>query len=516
VEVSDEQVLEESSIPKKKPHRRKGISIPEDEHPVARADTPDDAPDSAAQDTEHRDARKGAEDSTSEDKNAGAAPAEPERLSTKDNANEPHPADEAAVEGDVEIDSVDLTHADVLSQPVIRLTKKSKGAETGSAPKGAGSGPKQAAGSGPKAAGSAPKAAGSGPKAAGSGPKQAASSAPKAVGSGPKAAGSAPKAAGSAPKAADSDPKAASAGFQAVDRDAQHPVPEAKTTAASAAVEEAQPGPIQTTSDRRESEPERVGNRRVKTHTGEDARITLLETYVKQLRASATLTEEQILLLDHVVTVLGTALPHDRAGLVAKISDLDQLFTAAEQAEISESEQRRLKAVLQHLADAIRDELGQTWSAANPSGLELALSPLTVWDQATELPVCSLARALVENLSRWRLPSCLATLNGPAMSFSYFIEAQKGIPLTWPLPENKLEIALAGQNDAIQITALHLIAPSEELPLGQAATLGMPGGGVFFQICVPVEKSDTVVEIARKFALTEASRFIRHLSSSRG
>jgi hypothetical protein len=419
-----------------------------------------------------------------------------------DEEAEPAPAP-ASGGSQVEIDSVDLTRdADVLDQPVIRLTKKSR---QGS---GSGSGliPKdrvEALGDGgeahrqPQDEAEAKEGATAGEERTAEGAKDGPADA-KEVEVDAKGSGD--------PAGAEAGVGGSSGGARAKAKGDAQEVPtgggDAEGTPDVGGLEALAPELS-------------YSQKALRAHTGEDARLALLETYLRSLRARGSLSQEQLMVLDHIVTVLGSALPNDRQGVAAKISHLDRLF-AASSSESAEAERvNRVEEVIEGLGKRMREEIEEVWGQASPSGLELDISQLAAWDDASQLPVCRLARSLVSGLSRWRLPAGLSSLAGPARGFTVRVNARKGVPLAWPVPENELELGLAGYEDGVLVTAIHLVEPSEESPLGKAATAGMPGAGVLFQIQLPAEAGEKTSAIATRFALTEASRFIRHLGSSR-
>ncbi|MCD6498526.1 MAG: hypothetical protein J7M25_09545 [Deltaproteobacteria bacterium] len=261
-----------------------------------------------------------------------------------------------------------------------------------------------------------------------------------------------------------------------------------------------QPAPIQ-------SEQDQVFSRVLTS--GEDARITALELYVARLRSADSLTVQQRSALDHVIAVLGMALPKDEAELARALADLNRLYSQSENTQAPDIAERR--NVLDGLSDSMRTALFRASEQAEASGIDFVLSPTKRWDTADHLPVVDLARTLIDDLSPWRLPSSLLYLDGPAVSFRFSAQARKGIPLAWPMPKNRLELSVVASTDRILVIALHLVAPDTDHPLGRSATAGIPGGGVLFQVSLPAEEIASLQEGIRQFAISETGRFIRTL-----
>ncbi len=266
-----------------------------------------------------------------------------------------------------------------------------------------------------------------------------------------------------------------------------------------------------------------------RSYVAEDARLTLLELYLKSLRSQENLQVEQMLTLDQVVTILGGSLAGKTEELSARISRLDRLYTSSGEPGIHENFPAEWKRIPEDLCRTMMDTLHNAWNDASPAGLDLLTGDPTVLDSASELPIVKLERSLRLNLSRWKLPGFLNRLWGPAVCFSCSIKAKKGIPLSRPVPENRLEFSLVAETEGVYIQALHLLEPGEELPLGIAADPGIHAGGVFFQILLPHtfegknidqkgETEDGVRQkgMAGRFAVSETSRFLRHLEKHPG
>ncbi len=245
---------------------------------------------------------------------------------------------------------------------------------------------------------------------------------------------------------------------------------------------------------------------------GQDSRIALLETYLGRLRASRALTQKQSAILEQVVTLLGSALPHEASDLARTLSDLDRLYSGEEAPSSLPSE--ALKIIEQRMSgllDGMRQALHEATTAADLQGLVLNVGPVTALSDASELPAAMLAIQLVESMSRWRLPADLLYVRGVARFFEVRIQANKAVALAWPIPENRLEFGLIGDLDEISVYALHLIVPSVDRPLGETATAGLPGAGVFYQISVPSDAGGASVDTVRTFALSETGRFLQAL-----
>jgi len=243
--------------------------------------------------------------------------------------------------------------------------------------------------------------------------------------------------------------------------------------------------------------------------SGEDARITALELYVARLRSADSLTVEQRSAMDHIIAVLGMALPKNESELAKALAHLDRLYSQSEESQISDLEERR--NVLDGLTDIMRTTLFRASDQAQASGIDFVLTPTKRWDAADHLPIVDLARILIDDLSPWRLPSSLLYLDGPAVSFRFSAQAKKGVPLAWPIPDNRLDLSVVAATDRILAIALHIVAPDADHPLGRMATAGLPGGGVHFQVNLPSEEIGSLHEGIRQFAISETGRFIRTL-----
>ncbi len=267
-----------------------------------------------------------------------------------------------------------------------------------------------------------------------------------------------------------------------------------------------------------ESAPESRGPERailpeeVNRLAGQDARIALLETYLARLRTARALTQKQSAILEQVVTLLGSALPHDSNELARTLRDIDRLYRNEESpANLPKAALDTIEQRIRGLLDAMRQALHDATKAANMQGLDCAVGPVTALRDASDLPTCQLALQLVESMSRWRLPADLLYARGPASFFEIRIQANKSVALSWPIPENRLELGLIGDLEEIWIYALHLIAPSLDRPLGETATAGLPGAGVFYQISLPSDAGGASIDAARTFAVSETGRFLQAL-----
>ncbi len=261
----------------------------------------------------------------------------------------------------------------------------------------------------------------------------------------------------------------------------------------------------------------------------EDARLTLLELYLRSLKSQDTLQAEQIMMLDQVVTILGSALTRDSEDLSGRIARLDRIYTRPDESPLKGKQREEREKEIFALCRIMRRTMMESWQKASPEGLDLELTPATAMDHAFELPIVRLERSLREGLTRWRLPNFLSRLVGPAQSFCYKVKAQKGVPLSWPIPENRLEMSLVAEPEGVYIQALHLLEPSEDAPLGLIACPETHGGGVCFQILLSSETEknkkpssggddqegrfaeQTNEELVKRFAVSEVSRFVRHL-----
>lgn len=266
-----------------------------------------------------------------------------------------------------------------------------------------------------------------------------------------------------------------------------------------------------------------------KNYGAEDARLTLLELYLKSLKSQDTLQAEQMMMLDQVVTILGSALTRDSGDLSSRIARLDRIYTRPDESPLKGKQREEREKEIFTLCRIMRGTLMESWQEASPEGLDLELTAATSMDHASELPIVRLERSLREGLTRWRLPNFLSRLVGPAQSFCYKVKAQKGVPLSWPIPENRLELSLVAEPEGVYIQALHLLEPSEDAPLGLIACPETHGGGVCFQILLSSETEknkkptpagddqegrfaeQTNEELVKRFAVSEVSRFVRHL-----
>ena len=264
-----------------------------------------------------------------------------------------------------------------------------------------------------------------------------------------------------------------------------------------------------------------------KNYGAEDVRLTLLELYLKSLKSQDNLQAEQMMMLDQVVTILGSALTRDSGNLSDRIARLDRIYTRPDESPLKGKQREEREKEIFTLCRIMRHTMMESWQEASPEGLDLELTAATAMDHASELPIVRLERSLREGLTRWRLPNFLSRLVGPAQSFCYKVKAQKGVPLSWPIPENRLELSLVAEPEGVYIQALHLLEPNEDAPLGLIACPETHGGGVCFQILLsseteknPTPAGDEQVgrfaeqtneELVKRFAVSEVSRFVRHL-----
>lgn len=221
---------------------------------------------------------------------------------------------------------------------------------------------------------------------------------------------------------------------------------------------------------------------------------------------------EQTEILGRLGVLLGWGLPRNERTLARGLARLDQFFGGPGEDRLGTDQREQLSTAIQELGKEMIKAVRRASAGASPETLDFLLSEPTPYDSADELPAAQLTQDLMdEDAEGAGLMEHLMNLRGPALAFRFEVHEKPGQTGMSAVPDNRLEFGLVAEPERILITALHLIAPSSQRPLGRVASSGLPGAGVFFQLQLPPRTKPVYRKAVQRFALSEVGRFVAHL-----
>ena len=224
---------------------------------------------------------------------------------------------------------------------------------------------------------------------------------------------------------------------------------------------------------------------------------------------------EQTEILGRLGVMLGWGLPRNERTLARGLARLDEFFGGPAEDRLGTDQWENLAAAIQELGKDMIKAVRRASDGATPDTLDFVMSDPTPYDAADELPAAQLTQDLMdEEADGAGLMEHLMNLRGPALGFRFEVHEKPGQTGLHAVPDNRLEFGLVAEPERILITALHLIAPSAQRPLGRAASSGLPGAGVFFQLQLPPRTKPVYRKAVQRFALSEVGRFVGHLRRS--